>query len=362
MSACSACLVRLVAALGMAVALTGVLDVSTAVATVAGCPPKPTAVAPSQSSEAQRELVPSGAVSVTLCRYRGLNDPTPRYVSQLVGSATLTSGWRARSLGDRFDALPPLQGGTTACPSDDGSALLVIFAYPRSIRDPVSVHPTGCSYATNGSITADMAVDAGQRLRTELQRMTGCNSSRDNWLCNSDPTPSSRRVKVPRVIGLEPAAAYQQLHHSSLRVSLPAVELDYVEGPSLYVVAESPRAGQSVPRGGIVRLTLGCPRCGAGSPGVPTFLPTYRVPDFVGARAGAARRWTTQNQLDFVAHLGPLTAGDSANLFDNYRVLRQQPRAGSSLKLGTGSSCCGGTQGSFTPTPLIVWGAEIKRH
>ena len=37
----------------------------------------------------------------------------------------------------------------------------------------MSVHPTGCSDATNGYITADMSFDAGQRLRTGLQRMTG---------------------------------------------------------------------------------------------------------------------------------------------------------------------------------------------
>ena len=68
---------------------------------------------------------------------------------------------------------------------------------------------------------------------------------------------------------------------------------------------------------------------------------------------------TGQHRQDDV---GPLTDGDAPNLFDNYRVLRQRPKPGSSLKLGTATSCCGGTQGTFTPTPLIVWGSQIKRH
>ena len=343
MIGCTARLARILAAVGIAAGLASTLDASSAIAAAKACPDNPVDVARSLSPDAQRELVPVGAVSVTICRYRGLNDPSPRYVNQFVGSAALTDGQQVRSLGDQFNALPPpLPSGTAAaCPSDDGSLLLAIFAYSQSTPNPVSVHPTGCSDATNGYITADMSFDAGQRLRTELQRMTGCNSSLENWLCNSDPVPSSPRVKVLRVIGLEPAAAYQRLHNSGLRVSLPPVELDYVDSPSLYVVTEAPRAGKSVGRGGIVRLTLGCPRCGAGSPGVPTYLPTYRVPNFVGRGAGAARRWATQNRLDFVAHLGPLTGGDAPNLFDNYRVLRQRPKAGSSLKLGTGSSCCG---------------------
>jgi PASTA domain len=329
----------------------GVLvDVAGAAASAGVCPVKLGAsVAPSKAPGSQRELVPPGAVSVTVCRYRGLNDPSARDVGRLAGSAVLSDLQRVQSLSARFDGLPPAQGGPVACPADDGSMALAIFGYPGSAFDPVSIRLTGCSIASNGFVVGNMAFDVGWRLRVELQRLTGC----DVPPCDSDPV-------VPRVVGLDVAAAYRRLHRAGLRVSLPAVELNHggLASP-LHVVAQSVRAGKAVASDGIVQLTLGCPRCGVTSPAVPVTLPVYRVPGFVGKSVAAARRWVAGKTLYFVVHLGPLVGGDARDLFDNYRVSRQQPRVRSWLSLGRRRSCCGGTGGSFRPTPLAVWGAQI---
>jgi hypothetical protein len=166
-------------------------------------------------------------------------------------------------------------------------------------------------------------------------------------------------VAVPVVVGLDVSAAYRVLHRVGLRVSLPAVELDYGLGALPRVVAQSRQGGRSVSHGANVRLDLGCPGCLVESPAVPTHLPRYRVPRFVGQSVGDARRWVAHKTLYFIARLGPLQGGDAPALLDNYRVARQRPHAGAGLRLGIGTSCCGGTVGSFKPTPLVVWGAQI---
>ncbi len=155
------------------------------------CPQSAPGAPSSGTPGAQQQLVPSGPVSLTLCRYRGLNDPTPTYVNQIAGSATVTDPMQLQSLEDQFNALPPPQSGTFACPADDGSSLLARFDHPNSPSDEVLIRTTGCSDATNGYVTASMAFNGGQQLRTELQNLTGCASSIDDWLCNSDPVPTN---------------------------------------------------------------------------------------------------------------------------------------------------------------------------
>jgi hypothetical protein len=324
-----------------------------------GCPVKPTGFSPSQSASARQELVPPGADSVTLCRYRGFNDPTPRFANELVGSHTVRDPSQVRAFGEQFDALPPASGTlhASACPADDESSLLAIFDYAHATPDPVSVRLTGCSLATNGFVMASMAFDTGQRLRNELAHLTGCHSSVSNWLCTTDPEPV---VAVPVVVGLDVSAAYRVLHRVGLRVSLPAVELDYGLGGLPRVVGQSPGGGRSFVHGANVGLELGCPGCLVESPAVPTHLPRYRVPRFVGLSVIDARRWVAHKALYFVARVGSLRGGDAPSLLDNYRVSRQRPHAGAGLRLGIGTSCCGGTAGSFKPTPLVVWGAQIR--
>ena len=165
--------------------------ITRAPSTTERCPEKAQSVVRSPAPGAQQQLVPPGALSVTVCRYRGLNDPNPRYANQLVGSARVADAKQVQSLGDQFNSLPPPSGAPAACPADDGSSMLAIFEYSGSPADPVLVHPTGCSYATNGYTKGNVALKGGQTLRTELQHLTGCASSLENWWCNSDPLPST---------------------------------------------------------------------------------------------------------------------------------------------------------------------------
>ena len=162
---------------------------SRASAAAQGCPETAPGAVSSGSPGAQQQLVPAGAVSLTLCRYRGLSDPNPSYVNQLVGSATLTDPQQLQLSADQFNALPPFPNGVFACPLDDGSSLLARFEYANSPPDEVLIRSTGCSSATNGYVTSSMMFSGGQELRTELQNLTGCASSIDYWLCNSDPVP-----------------------------------------------------------------------------------------------------------------------------------------------------------------------------
>jgi hypothetical protein len=335
-------------ALALSVCVFVLASASAAGATPLGCPSKPSGLGWSSSPSAQQELVPPGAVSLTLCRYRGLNDPSPRYVNELAGSGTVSDQPHVQAFAAQFDALPPLGPivpWPMACPSGDESSVLAVFNYAQGPPDPVFASLTGCATATNGHVVRSLAFAPGQRLRSRLARITGCHTA----LCDSDPV-------VPRVVGRDVATAYRRLHRAGLRVSLPAFELDLGLGSPLRVTGQSIRAGTGVADGGSVTLTLGCPGCGVGSPAVPTHLPRYVVPDLVGGSVAAAARWVAHKELYFVAHLGALKAGAAPDLLGNYRVTRQRPRAGKRLQLGTATSCCGGAGGSFLPTPLTVWG------
>jgi hypothetical protein len=74
-----------------------------------GCPESAPGAVSSGAPGAQQQLVPGGGVSLTLCRYRGLNDPNLGYVNQLIGSATLTDAQQLQSIEDQFNALPRLR-------------------------------------------------------------------------------------------------------------------------------------------------------------------------------------------------------------------------------------------------------------
>jgi hypothetical protein len=174
-------------------------------------------------------------------------------------------------------------------------------------------------------------------------------------------TGADLRVAVPRVTGLAVDAAYARLHAAGLRVSLPAVVLDYVVSPPSEVVRQSVPAGRHVERETNVRLGLGCPGCAAGSPALPVHMPRYHVPSLVGRSVAAAYRWTEHRTLYFVARLGPLHGGNAPTLFQNYRVTRQRPRHARTIQLGDGRTCCRGSRGSFLPTPLTVWGSAIPK-
>jgi hypothetical protein len=164
-----------------------------------------------------------------------------------------------------------------------------------------------------------------------------------------------RTVRIPNLkrAALEPG--YARLHRDRLRVAITrGFVLNTLSSPLADIEQVSPSAGQSVQAGSTVSLTVGCTGCAAGSPGVPRRLPSYRVPNFVGKRVSALSRWIEQKTLYVTEHFGPLRAADAAQLYGNYRIVRQHPAPGTMLRLGVGDRTSA-TSGTFVPTPLSVW-------
>jgi hypothetical protein len=158
---------------------------------------------------------------------------------------------------------------------------------------------------------------------------------------------------VPRTGGQDLASAYARLHRTGLRVSFSgSFSTDNMCLP--LVTSSRPSSGQHVAAGTTITLHFRPAPCGAASPGVPTGpIPSARVPNFLGQRLTAAIKWVDQHGLDWrTGRLGGLFAADAPTLLANYRVVRQDPKPGSTLKLGVGSRH--GNSGTFRPTPLFL--------
>ena len=132
-------------------------------ATAARCPANDRHPAYSNAPATRTTLVPTGAIRLTLCRYRGLS-PDRKRVSTLARVKAVTSRARLAHLTREFDALPPFPStGAIDCPLDDDSETIAIFSYRQAPADPVLVSLTGCPAAYNGhllrwagEITAEM--------------------------------------------------------------------------------------------------------------------------------------------------------------------------------------------------------------
>ena len=129
------------------------------------CPAKtPARIAPERSAAARRELAPPGVGSIALCRYSSLNDHPPL---SLTHSRLISRQSIVRKLVREFDHLPRGPRGPVACPSDDGSEILALLRYPQGREVTISVHLTGCTPATNGSVSRM----ATQGLIAQLERL-----------------------------------------------------------------------------------------------------------------------------------------------------------------------------------------------
>jgi hypothetical protein len=131
----------------------------------------PRRVAAERWSAARQKLAPPGASTIRLCRYSGLNSLPPL---TLVGARLLSNGRLVRKLIGEFDRLPPPPPGAYRCPSDDGSQILALLAYPDGHDVTISVRLTGCTGVTNGSVARSaMGVigTAGPRLVAQLERL-----------------------------------------------------------------------------------------------------------------------------------------------------------------------------------------------
>ena len=125
-------------------------------------------------SPARHELAPAGATSIRLCRYAGLNS-RPRLA--LVRSVIRGAPRLVRELMREFDRLPVQGPGAIACPSDDGSQIVAVLAYPGSRVVKIAVHLTGCKQVTNGSVdrlAAGLGTPPafGPQLVAQLERLT----------------------------------------------------------------------------------------------------------------------------------------------------------------------------------------------
>jgi hypothetical protein len=139
----------------------------------AQCPARgPAGVATNPWPAAGQKLAPGGATTIRLCRYAGLN-AKPRL--KLMSAGLVTSPKQVATLIAEFDSLKQLPG-TVSCPSDNGSQVLALIAYPHRHHVTISVGLSGCSLVRNGDITRTAANFAGHnpqgpRLAEQLKRL-----------------------------------------------------------------------------------------------------------------------------------------------------------------------------------------------
>ncbi|MGI8411406.1 MAG: hypothetical protein ACR2QA_02725 [Solirubrobacteraceae bacterium] len=139
------------------------------------CPAKPLFSVPRNKwKPARQQLAPLGATAIRLCRYSGGNAHPP---AKLIRSRLLTGRLRINSLIRDFNKLPPFGPGATSCPSDDGSQIDALLAYPNGERVTVKTSLTGCRDVTNGNLirTAEgfgVPRQFGPQLITELKALT----------------------------------------------------------------------------------------------------------------------------------------------------------------------------------------------
>lgn len=107
-------------------------------------------------------LIPDGPTSARLCRYAGLNGngvPVDHLASAaLVPPASLNQ--IVTDLDAVHGALPP---GPINCPADDESSDVLILAYPQGQPVYVTIHPTGCATANNGTVQVAFFGDTAAR-------------------------------------------------------------------------------------------------------------------------------------------------------------------------------------------------------
>jgi beta-lactam-binding protein with PASTA domain len=161
------------------------------------------------------------------------------------------------------------------------------------------------------------------------------------------------RVAAPDVVGLDVLSAYDALHEAGL-----AVRIDEPVSVAFNFVAsardQSPAGGTPGRPGAPVALTLGTGPYGLLPPGG-----RVRVPRLIGKPFPKALETLRAVGLMWsAAPLPPLPASMRPTLLDNYRVTKQQPKAGTrftqtvSRELGDGSV--------LTKTSTVWLAAEVE--
>jgi hypothetical protein len=98
-------------------------------------------------------LVRSGAISVLLEQFGGMNDKHPLSMIAWVRTSDPAA---IRDLVHKLNALPAFPGGIY-CPFDDGSYFALAFAYARGTSTTVKVEARGCGEVFVGGSTQPAA-------------------------------------------------------------------------------------------------------------------------------------------------------------------------------------------------------------
>lgn len=117
----------------------------------------------SQRPGATNTLVPSGATSLAICRYEGMNPPPTGAQFQLLAAGKVTDPNAINQITTSINVLSA-DTGSSSCPAEDGSAVLAIFRYPSGSADPVRMDLGGCGGVTNGHVKRNWNMSLRQEI------------------------------------------------------------------------------------------------------------------------------------------------------------------------------------------------------
>ena len=111
-------------------------------------------------------LLPGEPCVIELSRYEEISD------AQLVGRSIVRNRSIVGRLTTEFNALPPVPMGIYGCPDDNGSKVVAILRYGTGQRLRLAITLSGCPVAKRGSVTRSALGSVGDRLISELERLT----------------------------------------------------------------------------------------------------------------------------------------------------------------------------------------------
>jgi len=113
------------------------------------CPKTASGRRTNENSRAKKMLVPSGARSALICRYRGrTTGPIPSPEAEVLHAGTK----RFQRLLRAFGQLEPVRQGTVACPAGRPLRYLIAFHYRNQHDSYVRVDFNGCGLVTNDAL------------------------------------------------------------------------------------------------------------------------------------------------------------------------------------------------------------------
>ena len=141
------------------------------------------------------QLVPAGASSAVVCRYRSENDPALAYFGQLAGSGSVSDPSLLAAFIQQLNALQPVVAyplgpneGPPSCPFRDDDYFTLVFDYPGGPQDVVKSSSDWCTTLTNGEHESSLTFSNSGTVWSELDELTGCPASEVGF-CDEDPLP-----------------------------------------------------------------------------------------------------------------------------------------------------------------------------